>query len=237
MEFNPIIKAVQTIKKLVVDVKKGHQQIVENGKKVRNHLQECGVLFASVNDKNLTEIWLAKKQTFLETTDKIGELFTEIETKLKNRDASKLSEIWEKFSVYKTILNHNFQEMKDLGEIVFIDENLEKWNSVWNEIFLLATENFSIAETHTLKLAMIEKLKPEEIDELTQEILNHLPYNYTDEEAHQYEQDYIKAYNELKAMREGKKNLWDKILDILAGGLQETPAQRVKMMRWIENER
>ena len=34
-----------------------------------------------------------------------------------------------------------------------------------------------------------------------------------------------------------EKNLWDRFLDILAGGTHQSPSERVMLERWIEGEK
>jgi hypothetical protein len=84
---------------------------------------------------------------------------------------------------------------------------------------------------------MIEEFAPGEVDELTDTILKNMPMRYSMEEAVQYEKEYMQAYEELKRQAKEKKNLWDRFLDILAGGTQQTPAEMVMMQRWVNGEK
>ncbi len=84
---------------------------------------------------------------------------------------------------------------------------------------------------------MIEEYKPNQVDDMTDAILKYIPLNYSITEADKYEKEYLQAYQELKKEVSQKKYLWDKFLDILAGGTQQTPAQRVMMQRWVNGEK
>jgi histone deacetylase complex regulatory component SIN3 len=78
---------------------------------------------------------------------------------------------------------------------------------------------------------------PLEIDAIANNILAHLPADYSIEEIKEYEKDYLIALDEVKKEFSEKKNLWDTFLDILAGGTHQSPSEKVMMTRWIEGEK
>jgi hypothetical protein len=161
---------------------------------------------------------------------------TNLENKFKNKDVTGLTDIWKTHVQYKDHVHKNLLQMQSLGNVIFMDEKLEKWNKLFAEIFEHEANILDVAKSYELKLRLMESLKPEEINELNMAILKHIPWDYTDDEASKYEKEYLQAYNELKEEQSKKKNLWDKIMDVLAGGAQETPAHRVQMRRWLEAE-
>jgi hypothetical protein len=52
-----------------------------------------------------------------------------------------------------------------------------------------------------------------------------------------YQKDYYKALVNFKKEFKEEKNLWDRFLDILAGGTHQSPSERVMLERWIEGEK
>lgn len=68
-------------------------------------------------------------------------------------------------------------------------------------------------------------------------IVDQIPADFTYEEAVEYQNDYFKALVNFKKEFREEKNLWDKFLDILAGGTHQSPAERVMMERWLEGEK
>ena len=134
----------------------------------------------------------------------------------------------------------NFQELEKLkviGGKVLPENKTLNWENLWSNI---ADESDNIkneVKACELQLKLIESYNPKEIDELTDTILKHIPVKFSKKEANQYTKEYIKAYEDLKTEASQKKNLWDKFLDILAGGSQQTPAQRVMMQRWVNGEK
>lgn len=233
-EFNPVIKAVQSLRKLAVEIKSTNQEIRTSDNQIRVNIGECGKLIASTKDSMVINLWLREKALLLENSDHQLKILERIEEKFKNRDAVNLVEDWEMTDYYKGLIMTSMDQLKGAGDVIFVGENLQKWNHSWAEVFKALDNILSIAETYKLKLRMMETLEPGEVDALTMDIIQHIPLHYSDEEAHEYEKEYLEAYHELKESQSKKKNIWDKIMDILAGGVEETPAHRVQMRRWME---
>ncbi|ROI04661.1 hypothetical protein EGI16_08325 [Chryseobacterium sp. G0240] len=235
-QLNPVIKAVQSLRKIAVDIKTTNAEIQSNDQKIRSRIEECGKLIATTNDSLVINLWIRQKSKLVENANTLLGILGRIEEKLRKKDTTDLVRIWTSHEEYKGMVLDNLIELERLGNAIFIDENLQKWEDNWKEIRSSLSEIISISDTYHLKLKMMEALKPDEIDELTMDILKHIPWNYSDNEAYQYEHEYMVAYNELKESQSRKKNLWDKILNALAGGVEETPAHRVQMRRWMDGE-
>lgn len=92
-------------------------------------------------------------------------------------------------------------------------------------------------ESCRVLLQLIERYTPEELNEITQSIVDHIPVNFTYEEALKYQNDYYKALVDYKKEFREEKNIWDKFLDILAGGTHQSPSERVMLDRWIDGEK
>lgn len=235
-EFNPVIKAVQSLRKLAVDVKNTNGEINVFDHEIRLGIENAGKMVAHLDDALIINKWINKKADVIKNANQLLELLQNVETKFRNKDVSDLTVLWQQHEGYKNTVVGTLDEMKNLGETVFVDNMEADWQKIWKNISNNLNSILSISETYKLKFEMMERLKPEEIDELTNSILKYIPLSYTEEDARNYEEEYIKAYNELKEEQSKKKNFWDKILDVLAGGAIETPAHRVKMRRWAEGE-
>ncbi|WP_047432838.1 hypothetical protein [Chryseobacterium indologenes] len=233
-EFNPVIKAVQGLRKLAVEIKFTNQEMRTSDHQIRLNIGECGKLIASTNNGMVINLWIREKEHLLENLDHQLRILEKIEEKFKNRDAANLVEDWEMTEYYKDLIMNSIGGLKEAGDVIFVGESLDKWNDIWTEVFKTLDNILSITETYKLKLKLMETLDPGEVDVLTMDIIKHIPLHYSDEDALQYEKEYLLAYHELKESQSKKKNIWDKVMDILAGGIEETPAHRVQMKRWME---
>lgn len=234
-DFNPAIKAIQSLRKLSTDVRSGNKEIKERDDEIKRQIADAGKLIFSSNDSIVINLWVVEKMSLMENTTVLLEILQNVEYKLRTKDCSDLIEIWQSYTYYKKNVITSLGELKKIGVIILMSENLQKWGNIWQLISENLDVILSIAETYKLKLAMMEVLRPEEIDNLTMDILKHIPWNYSDDEAYRYEKEYLEGYNGLKEAQSTKKKLWDKVLDVLAGGVEEAPAHRVQMRRWMKD--
>lgn len=235
-EFNPVIKAVQSLRKLAVEIKSTNKEIQENDQAIRLKINEAGKLIATTNNSMVVNKWIREKAKLVENSNILLGILENIEVKFKNKDIKDLLEVWESHEHYKGLVLNGMDELKEAGIAILVDENLQKWEDLWKSIETSLNNILSISETYNLKFRMMLALEPEEVDTLTMDIIQHIPLNYSDEEAGKYEKEYLMAYNELKESQSKKKSIWDKVMNILAGGIEETPAHRVQMRRWMDGD-
>ncbi len=88
-----------------------------------------------------------------------------------------------------------------------------------------------------VELLMLEKYSPQELMKINEFIQLKTPSNFSDEEADQYEQDYKSAVADFLHEFDEEKKLWDRFLDILAGGTHQLPSEHVMMERWLVGEK
>lgn len=233
-EFNPVIKAVQRLRKLAVEIKSTNKEIQENDQLIRLKINEAGKIMAATNDSMAVNVWLREKSKLLENANELLGILINLEEKFKNKDTTELLEIWESRMYYEELVINSIDNLEKAGNLKFTGDDLKRWEDIWKDVSISLNKTLSIAETYHLKLKIMITLKPEEIDALTMDILKNIPVNYSDEDTVKYEKEYLQAYNEIKESQSKKKSVWDKVMDILAGGAEETPAHRVQMRRWMD---
>lgn len=92
-------------------------------------------------------------------------------------------------------------------------------------------------ESCRVLLQMIERYTPDELNSITKIIVDQIPVDFTYDDAVEYQKDYYKALVNFKKEFKEEKNLWDKFLDILAGGTHQLPSEKVMMERWLDGEK
>lgn len=233
-EFNPVIKAVQSLRKIAVEIKSTNKEIHENDQAIRLKINEAGKLMAATNNSMVVNKWIREKAQVVENSNTLLGILESIEVKFKNKDIKDILEVWKTHEHYKVLVLNGMNELKEAGTVILGGGDLLNWEGVWKNIEVYLNNILSISETYNLKFRMMLALEPEEVDTLTMDIIQHIPLNYSDEEAGKYEKEYLLAYNELKESQSKKKSIWDKLMDVLAGGIEETPAHRVQMRRWMD---
>lgn len=127
-------------------------------------------------------------------------------------------------------------DFEGMGNKILQDHLLQKWNKdfcVFDIKYADDFENFSI----TLKLInqFYENYSPDEIKVITKIIAKNKDNILESTEAEKYEIQHLKAISQFK--REfHPQNLWDKFLEILAGGVHPSPGERVMLNNWIEGK-
>ncbi len=157
---------------------------------------------------------------------------------VSNSTEADFSVIWEQFNLHLEALKKGYTDLKNIGVQILPETEHLRWN---NEVFNLETSAFPNVVAHAelckLKLQMLKKYTPEELTSINQMILDHIPADYNFEEAYNYQKKYLEALVDFTKELQSEKNLWDKFLDVLAGGTHQSPSEHVMMKEWLEGEK
>ena len=237
MAQNPKLKAIVTIRNLALGISNDWKELKSLGADIDESVRNASNEFINQAPVITHERWLAEMGKMNQNTLSLKGIMNQTVEKINNRDADGLTELWNSHHEFSTDLLERLNTLFKLGKIHLPEGQHTAWSKKWNVVFDKFVAIQQLVEGSSLHLTMISELAPEEVDELTQTILKNMPVRYTMEEALQYEKEYMEAYEELKKEATQKKNLWDRFLDILAGGIQQSPAERVMMQRWVNGEK
>jgi hypothetical protein len=189
-------------------------------------------------DTGTREKWEAALDKINGAAFSINRLLNAASIKVAQKDRSDSSLLWREIEEQLSVFEESCKEMEHLGFEHLAESEQKHWTTnVLNFQQSILPLFTSHAMAYKVELQMIEKYTPEELSKVTQTILNHIPDNFTFEEAEKYEREYLKAMDDLEKEFHQEKNLWDTFLDILAGGTHQTPAERVMMNRWMDGEK
>lgn len=146
---------------------------------------------------------------------------------------------FQKFNNTLESVNKIFDRISSYPDTYFKGVDISEWRDVWSVIKSNMTIVQGLGESAYIKSLMIKNFNDEEIDTLTDEIVRHMPQSFNLLEADKYKQEYLQAVREIEEESNAKGNLWDKFLNVLAGGIpfKQTPEERVMMRRWIDGEK
>ncbi len=148
------------------------------------------------------------------------------------------ADLWKQFNLHLETLKKGYTELKNYGVQILPETEHLLWN---NEVFNAETAAFpkviAHAELCRLKLQMLEKYTPAELTSINKMILDHIPADFNFEESYNYQKKYLEALVDFTKDLQSKKNLWDKFLDVLAGGTNQPPSEHVMMEKWLEGEK
>ncbi|MEM6720194.1 MAG: hypothetical protein AAF611_12790 [Bacteroidota bacterium] len=236
-EFNPAIAAVVSIRYLVKGIQNHWLSMTDIGKASATILTHHEALVMQYGTKDTQENWNHTMQIYQENLANLQAIMQAVKSQIQAKKSDTIAKQWNAYPEYASAITKSFEKLATLGRQCIPENELQHWDANWALIHKHHEEIQQYAEACAIQLQMIESYTPTELDELTDTILNHIPMTYGMEEAKQYTKEYMNAYEAIKQEATQKKNLWDRFLDILAGGVQQTPAERVMMQRWVEGEK
>lgn len=158
--------------------------------------------------------------------------------RLSKKTVADSADLWEQFNFHLEALKKEYAQLKDSGVLILPETEHLKWN---NEVFNVEGSALQLVVSHAelcrLKLQMLEKYTPEELTSINKMILDHIPTGFNFEEAYNYQKKYLEALVDFTKELQSEKNLWDKFLDVLAGGTHQPPSEHVMMKKWLEGEK
>jgi len=232
------LKAVVSIRNLVIGIDTEWKELRSLAQDIDSLLEQASELFLNNAAQEQHESWLVEQGKISKEKVSFKEIMNESIKRINKRNSTNLAAFWSSYEPHSNALIESLHNQSERGK-VFLKASpiFPKWESLWDEIFSKMIALQEIAKGSVLQLAMMEEFAPKEMDELTDTILKHMPRNYSMEEALQYEKEYMEAYDQLKIQASQKKNLWDRFLDVLAGGQQQSPAEMLMMQRWVNGEK
>lgn len=237
MTQSPKLTAIVSIRNLVLGLSNDWKELKSLGADIDESIHHTSTTFINKAPVLAHERWLIETSKVEKNVQSLKEIMNRVVESINHKKSDGLAELWNKNKEFATNILESLNVLNELGKTYLPSDLQSNWTESWNVIFDKFVAIQHLAEGSSLHLSMIDEFAPEEVDELTDTILRNMPKRYTMEEALQYEKEYMEAYEELKKEATQKKNLWDRFLDILAGGVQQSPAERVMMQRWVNGEK
>lgn len=235
---NPGLRALLAIKNFSATLEKDYTGLLQIESEL-DELHKNGLLIIEANTPaEDTTGWKVVLQEVNKAVTGINDTLTGAKEKIAKKEKEGYPELWQQLSAHLTALKDNAENAANTGLTILPAAVHPQWEKefVKTEAPLLQSIITHVESCRVL-LQMIERYTPDELNTITQIIANQVPLDFTYEEAVEYEHDYYKALVNFKKEFKEEKNIWDKFLDILAGGTHQTPSERVMMERWLDGEK
>lgn len=236
--YNPGLRALLSIKHFAATLEKDYTKLLE----IETELNQQNLNALLIIEANSTPEESAAWKLVISEIDKavigINATLALIKAKTVNKEKEGYMEFWNQLANHVTELRNNYREATNKGLEVLPERVHLQWEKDFATLAAPLVESLvAHVDTCRVLLQMIERYTPDELNAITQIIAQNVPLDFTYEEAVEYQNDYYKALINLKKEFKQEKNLWDKFLDILAGGTHQSPAERVMMERWLDGEK
>lgn len=235
--YNPGLKALLSIKKNSATLETAYAELLQ----IESELEEVNKRGLVIIEANATPEDTARWESVLQEVNKamsgINELLIAAKEKIDQNVKDGYPDLWKQLTLRITAFKDHSKNAIDSGFEILP----EAINSEWDQEFVIPET--SLVEAHIAKvescrvlIQVIERYTPDELNSLNQIMVDHIPADFTYEEAREYQNDYLKALINFKKEFKKDKNLWDKFLDILAGGTHQSPSEGAMMERWLDGE-
>ena len=235
--YNPGLKALLSIKKNTATLETVYTEVLQ----IESELYELNkkglvIIEANVSPED-TICWKSVLQEVNKAVSGINDILTAAKEKITLKEKDGYSDLWKQLSLHIAALKCHTKNAANSG-LAILPEAIRP---VWEREFVkpettLVESHIAAVESCRVLVQVIERYTPDELNSLTQIIVDHVPADFTYEEAKEYQNDYHKALGNFKNEFKKDKNLWDKFLDILAGGTHQLPSEGAMMERWLDGE-
>lgn len=235
--YNPGLKALLSIKKNTVTLEKAYIELLQIESEL-DELNKKGLLIIEANASPEETIrWKSVLQEENKAVTGINEVLSATKDKLTQKEKDVKHDLWQQLTLHITALKAYSKNTASSGSAILPEAIRHEWEKEYvNPETALVESLVEKVESSRVLLQVIERYTPDELNSLTKIIVDHVPADFTYEEAVEYQKDYYIALLNFKNEFKKEKNLWDKFLDILAGGTHQLPSEGAMMERWLDGE-
>ena len=235
---NPGLRALLSIKNFSTTLLKNYEQLLQ----IETDLQEVyknGLLIIDEYDEpGAGETWRLSAAEVDNAVAGLKDTLNAAKEKIEKNEKDDFPGLWQQLVLHVEQLKESAKKSVSSGYKLLPETQFTKWETEFVHVEEPLVQSIvEHVESCRVLLQMIERYTPDELNEITKIIVDKIPLDFTYEEAELYQKDYYKALVNFKKEFKEEKNLWDKFLDILAGGTHQTPSERVMLERWIEGEK
>ncbi len=238
IRHNPGLRALLSIKHFTATLENDYAELMQ----IEGELKELNLKAQLIIEGNTSPEEAAEwKVSMLEMNTAvtgINAILTSAKENSEHKEKYGDPEFWKQLSTHITELKNGSENAANKGLLLLPESVHPQWENEFVKTETPLVESLiSHVESCRVLLQMIERYTPVELNTITLIIVDQVPLDFTYEETVEYEKDYYKALANFKNEFKEEKNLWDKFLDILAGGAHSPPSERIMMERWLDGEK
>lgn len=235
---NPGLRALLAIKNFTATLEKDYTELLQIESEL-DELNKKGLLMIeTTTSPEAIAQWKVSLQEVNTAVTGINDTLTAAKGMIEQKAKDGYPELWKQLAAHLFALKDNSKNTISIGLDLFPEAVHPQWEREFVKIETALVQSMvTHVESCRVLLQMIERYTPDELKIITKIIVDQIPLDFTYEEAVEYQNDYYKALVNFKKEFKEEKNLWDKFLDILAGGTHQPPSERIMMERWLDGEK
>ena len=235
---NPGLRALLSIKNFGAALTKDYERLLQIEKDLEE-LNNKGLSIIETNtEPGAAESWKLTAAATNKAVTGIKDILNKAKENIEKKETAGFAKLWLQLGLQTDQLKEAAKNSTSTGYKLLPETQFINWeNGFAQPEELLLQSLVEHIDFCRVLLEMIERYSPDELNKITKIIADQIPADFTYEEAVVYQKDYYKALVNFKKEFKEEKNLWDRFLDILAGGTHQSPSERVMFERWIEGEK
>jgi hypothetical protein len=235
---NPGLRALLSIKNLGTTLTQDYERLLQIEKELVA-LNSTGSSFIETNTKpEVVENWKLTAAATGNAVTGIKNILNTAKENIEKKETAGFADLWQQLGLQVKQLNEASKNSIRTGYKLLPETQFVKWQNEFEDVVKPLIQSLvDHVDSCRVMLQIIERYSTEELNKITKIIVDQVPSDFTYEEAVLYQQDYYKALVNFKKEFKEEKNLWDRFLDILAGGTHQSPSERVMLEKWIEGEK
>lgn len=235
---NPGLRALLSIKNFSITLMKDYERLLEIEKELEKLNRTGLALIETSTEPTAVESWNLSTEAMRKAVTRTREILNTAKENIEKKEENGSSELWQQLGLQMRQLKEEAKNAISNGYKALPETQFIKWEHEFAHAEQRLVQSLvDHVDSCRVLLQMIEKYSPEELNTITKIIVDQIPAGFTYEETLVYQKDYYKALVNFKNEFKTDKNLWDRFLDILAGGTHQSPSERVMFERWIEGEK
>jgi len=235
---NPGLRALLSIKNFSATLKNDYARLLQIESGI-GEVNNKGLLVIQENvSPEMAGSWKEKITEINEAVAGIKNALNTAKEKIERSEKTEFPDLWVQLSLHLKQLQDCSIDAGISGTVLLPRALHAQWeiDFIHAEQELVQSMVLHVDSCRVL-LQMIKRYTPDELNKISKIIADQIPIDFTYKEAELYQKEYYTALINFKKEFKEEKNLWDKFLDILAGGTHQTPSERVMLERWIEGEK
>lgn len=235
---NPGLRALLSIRNFSVALQKDYDQLLQNEKELHELNKTALLIIEQHGTITLQQNWKTLVVEIDMATTALNDALNIAKEKIEKKEVASDPVLWNEVGFQLNVVKTKSRETVITGYDILPENIHPQWENEFEQMEKSVVQSIiSNVENCRVLMQMIERYTPDELNKITKIIVDQIPLEFTYEEAATYQKDYYKSLVNFKQEFKEEKNLWDKFLDILAGGTHQPPSERVMLERWIEGEK
>ncbi|MBK8520577.1 MAG: hypothetical protein WAT20_00735 [Ferruginibacter sp.] len=235
---NPGLRALLSIKNFGTTLQKDYERLLQIEKDLEE-LNKTGLLIIETHTQpEAGESWKHTASAITKAVTGIKDILNTAKENIEKKVTNGFAAPWQQLGLLVKQLNEATKNSINTGYKLLPETQFVKWQDEYEDVIKPLVQSLvDHVDSCRILLQMIERYSPDELNIITKIIVDQIPPDFTYEEAIVYQKEYYEALVNFKKEFKEEKNLWDRFLDILAGGTHQSPSERVMFERWIEGEK